>query len=409
MSAQPGPAPNPSFSLKKADDPMSFDLRESISGRVRRPSHDEYRAIQSIFPTCTGYKISGPVLVLQCPEPPTFTPVTVAGLPAVFVPDMRDYDDLGGVLGNPTIRLPGSNYKAAPNQYPTFPQMEEVFHELADSYPNVQSVGWRYTHFVTTLTSSHFDPASYPGKIGNSVVVYTWPGRFKPHSQSRLMTPSQTPGGDFTDYRMLGLTPGIKVVGHRMATSSGVLVQNGGQLRLTLADHGFADTDHVYHPDPLPHWQIGTISQRYPLMDIALASAPPNYSNKSYFTANIPRGLVSTDFVASRLGMPTWFEAEGFTTGRIHMAYTGPAVGYPDVPAYIHNSYLMRMYNFEYFGPEVGEAKEGACGAPVVFEATDDEELDGVTIGFVWLLCGRDMIVAAVDELLDDGWQIADV
>ena len=48
-------------------------------------------------------------------------------LPAVFVPDMRDYDDLGGVLGNPMIdqiRLPGSNYKATANQYPiTYPPM----------------------------------------------------------------------------------------------------------------------------------------------------------------------------------------------------------------------------------------------------------------------------------------------
>jgi hypothetical protein len=85
-----------------------------------------------------------------------------------------------------------------------------------------------------------------------------------------------------------------------------------------------------------------------------------------------------------------------------------PAVGYPDLLAYIHNSYLMKMYQYEYFGSEAGDAAEGACGAPV-YQQTDDKELDGITMGFVWWMCGQDMIVAAIDELLNDGWQIADL
>jgi hypothetical protein len=47
-----------------------------------------------------------------------------------------------------------------------------------------------------------------------------------------------------------------------------------------------------------------------------------------------------------------------------------PAVGYPDLLAYIHNSYLMKMYQYEYFGSEAGDAAEGACGAPV-YQQTD--------------------------------------
>jgi hypothetical protein len=34
---------------------------------------------------------------------------------------------------------------------------------------------------------------------------------------------------------------------------------------------------------------------------------------------------------------------------------------------------LLKEYQLEFFGPEVGDAPEGLCGAPVVHEKTDDE------------------------------------
>ena len=44
----------------------------------------------------------------------------------------------------------------------------------------------------------------------------------------------------------------------------------------------------------------------------------------------------------------------------------------------------------------------------MVHQEDEDDELDGIVLGFIWLLDGRDLIVAAVDELLEAGWQIAD-
>jgi hypothetical protein len=144
-------------------------------------------------------------------------------------------------------------------------------------------------------------------------------------------------------------------------------------------------------------------------MDVGLCELPNTleYSNKQYFTANPPKCLVSTAFVDEKLRRGSWFEAEGFTVGRVHLLYSGPAVGY-EGPPYIENPYLLQNYEFSYFGPEVGVAAEGLCGAPVVNQQEEDDELNGVVLGFIWLLDGRDLLVAAVDELLEAGWQIAD-
>jgi hypothetical protein len=270
---------------------------------------------------------------------------------------------------------------------------------------------YRYTHWVVTLSSSYVT-TSYPGKFGKRAVVYTWPGQCKPYSRPHPMTPPTTTSGDITDYRAFGLTPGVKVVGKRMATSSGVIVQNGEERRLTLADHGFDDTDEVYHPDVSSLYLIGTVELRFPLIDVALCRfvTPLNYSNKQYFTANPPKRLVTTSFVDEFVTKGTWFEAEGFTSGRVHLFYCGPAVGYPDLqdrPS-VGDSHLLKSYQLDYFGPEVRDAQEGLCGAPVVHEEKDDEDYDGIVLGFISMKCGRDLTVAAVDELIESGWELAD-
>lgn len=49
------------------------------------------------------------------------------------------------------------------------------------------------------------------------------------------------------------------------------------------------------------------------------------------------------------------------------------------------------------------------CGALVVREASPGEEVDGVVPGFAWWMCGRDLIVASVDDVIDEGWEIDDM
>ena len=126
------------FDIRKPDDPMPFSLRNMTNGMVRCPTSEEFQHIKTKFPQCTGYKISGPVFVLQCPQPPDTTPLTVAGLPAVFVSDMREFDDLRGLSGNPRLDdIGGTAFYVEEYHYPSFALLESAFKKLRQSLPNV--------------------------------------------------------------------------------------------------------------------------------------------------------------------------------------------------------------------------------------------------------------------------------
>jgi hypothetical protein len=245
-----------------------------------------------------------------------------------------------------------------------------------------------------------------PGKFSRRPVIYRWP---TPTSVSSRTTPTETQL-DETGYRAFGLSPGVKVVGKSLATSSGVLIENqAGIQRLTLADHGFHDTDEVYHPDISERFRLGSIDSRFPLIDVALCQLTQaiNYTNHSYFAVNPPQRLVTTEHVEKNITTTSWFEADGMSSGLVSLLYIGPAIGYPNVHPNIEERHLLRNYTFDYFGPDALGVRPGLCGALVVHEKSDDNDCDGVVIGFVWLDNGGDCIVAALDELIESGWRLS--
>ena len=134
--------------------------------------------------------IADPILIPRCPEPPTSTPLTIAGLPVVFSPDMRDYDSWGGNPGNPLVAIRDQGFNVEDSQYPTFEQVKSAFARLCQDYPDIIRLSYHYTHWIVTLRSSGFDADVYPGKLANRTILYTWPRRFKSHS---LATPSFLP------------------------------------------------------------------------------------------------------------------------------------------------------------------------------------------------------------------------
>jgi hypothetical protein len=389
---------------------MNFNLRDTETGKIRRPTLSEFMEITAVFPECTGYRIAYPILVLQCPQAPHQTPTTVGGLPTVFVPDMSEYEHRPGLLGNPRMNdIGGDRFLVADHYYPSFSLLKTAFLVFRESLPNVIRLQYRYDHWIVTLSHSYFDPISLPGKFSGRPVTYRWPDQKSVSSRPRLITPSTTQE-DQTDYRAFGLSPGVKVVGKSLATSSGVLVENpAGIQRLTLANHRFLDTDEVYHPDVFESYRLGTIDLRFPLMDIALCqvTSPIAYANHTYFEANPPQQLVTTEFIDENVTTASWFEAEGMSSGLVSLLYSGPAIGYPKLPPYIEEANLLQDYTFTYFGPDAVGVRPGLCGAPVVHEKAYDNKCDGVVIGFVWLNDGRDCIVTALDELLECGWKLS--
>jgi hypothetical protein len=84
-----------------------------------------------------------------------------------------------------------------------------------------------------------------PGRFSHRPVSYRWQDPKSVSSRPCVTAPSVTQE-DQSDYRAFGLSPGVKVVGKSLSTSSGVLIESStGIQRLTLADHRFHDADEV--------------------------------------------------------------------------------------------------------------------------------------------------------------------
>jgi hypothetical protein len=258
------------LSLRKLDDPVPFDLRDAITGKVRSPTSNEWKLILSVFPECTGYRIADPILVLQFPTPPKWTPTTVGVLPTVYIRDMRLYNHISGTPRNRKLEDFGGDFAIEDGRLPTFETLERAFKLFASHVQNITTLRYRHNHWVVGVSQS-FDPQQMPGTFGRRLVTYTSGDVQTQYSRPQLSTPNN---GQFdqTDYRAFGLSPGVKVVGLSMATTSGVLVKNeDGRRRLTLANRGFHDTCEVHHPDIFPDFRLGSVVERYPLLDIALA------------------------------------------------------------------------------------------------------------------------------------------
>jgi hypothetical protein len=111
--------------------------------------------------------------------------------------------------------------------------------------------------------------------------------------QSGLITPNQDTV-DTSNYRQTGLTPaGITVCGVQYAGTSGLVVRNrhSGARRVMVANHVFCDTDEVYHPTTSPRNHIGTMTERFANIDVALVQLDEHveYHNRTYFDAPIAR------------------------------------------------------------------------------------------------------------------------
>jgi hypothetical protein len=98
---------------------------------------------------------------------------------------------------------------------------------------------------------------------------------------------------------------------------------------------------------------------------------------------------------------------KGMSSGLVSLLYSGPAIGYINLPPYIEEANLLQDYMFTYFGPDTVGARPGLRGAPVVHEKSYDDKCDGAVIGFVRMNDSRDCIVTVLDEVLEDGWRLS--
>lgn len=153
-----------------------------------------------------------------------------------------------------------------------------------------------------------------------------------------------------------------------LSTSAGLFLQKGSKRCLSVTNHGFPDSLEVHHPLPTGR-QIGQITDRFPVWDLALAQLDPSisFSNDQYFAAPKPSRLMGVDEIKAG----DWFEVDGYSTGRLNMCARGISYIRPNMPEGIQPMPVpYRDWKVEtaysLFGTIGDSIKEGICGAPVV-------------------------------------------
>lgn len=139
------------------------------------------------------------------------------------------------------------------------------------------------------------------------------------------------------------LSPGVRIEGSAMARTCGVMLKKENEMRVTAANHGFLDTDEVWHPDGNGHC-IGKIKERYPAEDIALFKLEgrlPPFRNHEYFAAESPKSHARE----ADIEQGAWGEVDGMSTGMIQLFYT-TTVGYipPRPPGAEEITYIQAVW-----------------------------------------------------------------
>lgn len=397
------------FGLRQPGDPCSFNLMDEETGRVRRPSEQELAEICAIIPQYRGYRISRPYIILEMDTMPENMPVTVGGLPARYTENMFQYKETWGELGNPGLEdFGGSEFKVEENRFPSFRLVDQALKRFAENLNGVVAVHYHLRYWLVQLEGS-YDVAKLPGCFGGRAIRYI-PELTTSNSRQRLLTPSETVA-DNTDYRAFGLTPGIRVCGKGYPSTAGVMVMHrDGRRRLTLANHGFWDTNDVFHPDTFASFELGKVVERYYFNDIALCDVLPStkFSNKSYFEANIPKKMIDAYTLERSVTAECWFEVDGMTTGRVFLLYSGPGSRLPRLQGELSETHVFEhQLTFDYFGP-AKVARDGVCGAPIIHQPTSDPDLDGAIVGFFFWADVWHAVTPTLDRFLNEGWVLAD-
>ena len=246
---------------------------------------------------------------------------------------------------------------------------------------------------------------SLPGRVGGISTLYhldseSFWSKMTDYALTRLIDPSDElqAGGDRSNYLQHGLgvlqpdvclgpsptTAAGTYADSRMCTSAGVCLRDSrGIIVITAANHGFMDSDEVFHPTTVTGEKIGDICERWPAQDVAMIKLRPSiqFSNVEYFQATIPRRLLRL----SETSYGQWCSADGMSCGIVFLQREGKRGVVPKyqiderVTSGINIPVLTFMHEGLYstFGPIGGLVSEGICGAPIVEEDTSSEEQDG--------------------------------
>lgn len=413
----------PGFSSRHLEDDAPFTLWDTHGSGFRWPTSEEMDWIRNRY-NASRVDFSPPDLMIYTNQPPKTVPYTVAALLARFVPEGSDcHCSIPRGFKPLSTNQRDDLLSYSINRY-EFP-LEGTRHEIISKL--LKEVDIREVHFVPPLIIVEIDVStgrtyarkSLPGKAGGLNIMYHessegfWKGN-RQKSYERLITPSSAVSdqSNYLQQSPFQLSPGICLSSAYLnsgglqtnqwrTTTSGIMLQNGTQRRMTAANQGFQDGQDVYHPHPLGR-RIGQIMTRQLDRDIALVQLDPSieFTNARYFEAPSAQRLTPTE----ELMAGDWFEVDGITTGRIDLCariithYRSTAL---PTPTQINPMGWETEVGFSSFGPGGAGVTDGVCGAPIV-------DRDGRVAGFFrWVdPSGLYAFASAVGPLIAAGWSV---
>ncbi|KAL9627433.1 MAG: hypothetical protein Q9204_006568 [Flavoplaca sp. TL-2023a] len=408
-------------------DNAPFDLWDSQTKLFRDPTHQECIWISKQFHAEEVY-YELPDIVVKTTSPPTQIPLTLGSAPCRFIPPgmIPPHLPLGKFAPYPTSEA--DIMKDITLSPFTFPDNETCI-AIIDNLSTLMDI--RAVHFLPPMivvelnvsSNREYQRFSLPKHAGGWTLWYHkspqpyWKESFHSAYQ-RLITPTAWVNDD-SNYLFPSsqeLCPGVCVSSSLFSqagglatlwrsTTAGTLWQKGTTRLLTVASHGFASSNEVYHPTPSGR-RIGEIVQKIPAWDIGLVRLDPsiNFDNTRYFQAYRPQRLISS----SELMAGDWFELDSMATGRIDLMARGKSWINPlgaqhplNIPVGAREWEI--HLDWSVFGTVGGasQVQEGVCGAPLV-------DHDGRVAGYFSLADVHPLAhTRALDFFIADGWSLA--
>lgn len=374
-------------------------------------SRDDWKTLRNEFPQANCIQYSYPFIII-CGVNPPVKPIAFKSLIMEFYNDIDEFLYCPGVGANPRIRDPLPHWPEMPDRrLDTFASIKYARTSLSDALGIKICAMSTFLHLlIAEVEERDYDLDALPGIVAGRITLWIVYGTAWENNVAHLrMNDPGRPTGDDTDYRPVGLCPGIKVYGMKKSTSGVLRNERTGEVALSVSCHGWDHHDNlVHHPNPNSS-PIATIHTRVPENDLSLARLAPDviYTNRTYFDGPIPQKLASEELVQEHGRVFSYYGADGFTTGLCWLQL----MGFRNIDDSVRvgqysglNSYIMRQTRAS--ADEANMAKEDICGAPLVHQESDDTDISNACVGFFWKYERTNAVIPTLDYLIDQGWGI---
>ena len=377
-------------------------------------TQEDWDEVHRVFPDATIILYSYPFCVI-CGVTPPNEPVSVKGLITEFYDNIEEYSYLPCDCGNPLIPDPLEKRFERSKHLPAFDELDARMDELEHKVGIPLRTMALYHHVVVIEVDEEFlDLDKLPGKVGGRIACWGAYGKvWKWQLHAPRRKGPQIVGEDDLDYK-LDLGSGSKICGEIGEGSAGVLMKDTrtGEEVITVPAHIFDTHDDaiVFHTDLNPSNRIGELNKLDRVTDwgFCILDKDVSFSNKSNFIATVPTHFVTSTDVKNHCTQYSYFAADGDTAGIVWMTLAGVHTernrrAHRLTP--IH-SYLLRKARGS-FGEATHTPAAGLCGAPVVHQEDLDDAI--VTNGVIGFFHKSNLLISqvvAVDELMNEGWEV---